>query len=112
MKLVCQGARLEMQGTCSSSHCVATGLLVSGVAPTKTKDRKSTRLNSSHTVISYAVLCLKKKIHVYEILRHRYGDLRQIFDEPDAEQLRSCVKIVLVYVEIELFMLDVAARNV
>src|SRR5438132_6091524 len=25
------------------------------------RDRKSTRLNSSHTVISYAVLCLKKK---------------------------------------------------
>src|SRR5947207_8970909 len=28
---------------------------------TITKDRKSTRLNSSHTVISYAVFCLKKK---------------------------------------------------
>src|SRR5438034_2695293 len=27
----------------------------------KTLDRKSTRLNSSHTVISYAVFCLKKK---------------------------------------------------
>src|SRR5256885_2769887 len=26
------------------------------------KDRKSTRLNSSHLVISYAVFCLKKKI--------------------------------------------------
>src|SRR5947207_3247809 len=26
------------------------------------QDRKSTRLNSSHTVISYAVFCLKKKI--------------------------------------------------
>src|SRR5688500_19604883 len=26
------------------------------------QDRKSTRLNSSHLVISYAVLCLKKKI--------------------------------------------------
>src|SRR5260221_1061385 len=30
---------------------------VFGVGP----DRKSTRLNSSHTVISYAVFCLKKK---------------------------------------------------
>src|SRR5947207_11679236 len=30
--------------------------------PTKpSTDRKSTRLNSSHTVISYAVFCLKKK---------------------------------------------------
>src|SRR5947207_14401248 len=26
------------------------------------EDRKSTRLNSSHTVISYAVFCLKKKM--------------------------------------------------
>src|SRR5699024_12336107 len=28
-------------------------------------DRKSTRLNSSHVSISYAVFCLKKKIHLY-----------------------------------------------
>src|SRR3954467_130152 len=27
----------------------------------KCADRKSTRLNSSHTIISYAVFCLKKK---------------------------------------------------
>src|SRR5258707_11320692 len=32
----------------------------------KAKDRKSTRLNSSHANISYAVFCLKKKNkHVY-----------------------------------------------
>src|SRR5438034_5722036 len=29
--------------------------------PMDRQDRKSTRLNSSHTVISYAVFCLKKK---------------------------------------------------
>src|SRR5207249_9367025 len=30
------------------------------------KDRKSTRLNSSHVSISYAVFCLKKKtIHIF-----------------------------------------------
>src|SRR5256885_9624848 len=28
------------------------------------RDRKSTRLNSSHLVISYAVFCLKKKKHI------------------------------------------------
>src|SRR5260221_10679174 len=34
-------------------------------------DRKSTRLNSSHTVISYAVFCLKKKKeHVAAELSH------------------------------------------
>src|SRR5205807_4615511 len=30
-------------------------------------DRKSTRLNSSHLVISYAVFCLKKKIYLITI---------------------------------------------
>src|SRR5256885_5737222 len=32
------------------------------------RDRKSTRLNSSHLVISYAVFCLKKKQHRFEIV--------------------------------------------
>src|SRR5688572_31078591 len=32
-----------------------------GVAPAHGIDRKSTRLNSSHSQISYAVFCLKKK---------------------------------------------------
>src|SRR5256885_10434315 len=31
------------------------------VHPQSVEDRKSTRLNSSHLVISYAVFCLKKK---------------------------------------------------
>src|SRR5438132_245324 len=35
--------------------------VTSGCAACHDKDRKSTRLNSSHTVISYAVFCLKKK---------------------------------------------------
>src|SRR3712207_7164255 len=30
-------------------------------SPTRSRDRKSTRLNSSHANISYAVFCLKKK---------------------------------------------------
>src|SRR5437870_7395999 len=30
--------------------------------PQRREDRKSTRLNSSHVAISYAVFCLKKKI--------------------------------------------------
>src|SRR5256885_10174872 len=29
------------------------------------RDRKSTRLNSSHLVISYAVFCLKKKTNIH-----------------------------------------------
>src|SRR3712207_7425884 len=35
----------------------------SGTAPSTAGDRKSTRLNSSHANISYAVFCLKKKKH-------------------------------------------------
>src|SRR2546429_3622686 len=31
------------------------------LTPRRVKDRKSTRLNSSHGYISYAVFCLKKK---------------------------------------------------
>src|SRR5207244_8998664 len=32
-------------------------------APAQDRDRKSTRLNSSHQIISYAVFCLNKKKH-------------------------------------------------
>src|SRR5438132_2996937 len=50
-----------------------------------TIDRKSTRLNSSHTVISYAVFCLKKKkknkktvdkLHKHK--KHKAVNLQQI----------------------------------
>src|SRR5207253_10218766 len=34
-----------------------------GVPNASRRDRKSTRLNSSHVATSYAVFCLKKKIH-------------------------------------------------
>src|SRR5215204_6067269 len=50
-------------------------------------DRKSTRLNSSHTVISYAVFCLKKKNHerIPEHLRVQAGidDRRQTLGRRD-----------------------------
>src|SRR2546430_8739580 len=40
------------------------------------KDRKSTRLNSSHSQISYAVFCLKKKkktkIEIVIAVQHKY----------------------------------------
>src|SRR5207253_8076390 len=36
----------------------------------KARDRKSTRLNSSHVAISYAVFCLKKKNSKSRALRH------------------------------------------
>src|SRR5207244_13634146 len=41
-------------GSASSTGC-------SAAASCRDRDRKSTRLNSSHQIISYAVFCLKKK---------------------------------------------------
>src|SRR2546422_8170098 len=43
-----------------------------GLCPLPTaQDRKSTRLNSSHGYISYAVFCLKKKKNTQTSLQHR-----------------------------------------
>src|SRR5947199_3976946 len=39
-------------------------------------DRKSTRLNSSHLGISYAVFCLKKKKTKTSFSEHNYDDVR------------------------------------
>src|SRR5258708_26568755 len=46
-------------------------------------DRKSTRLNSSHQIISYAVFCLKKKKkeererHDHSLIEHPASELKQ-----------------------------------
>src|SRR5205085_6532712 len=47
-------------GTCLLLVITALALESSAMM-TSSKDRKSTRLNSSHSQISYAVFCLKKK---------------------------------------------------
>src|SRR2546430_12252992 len=43
------------------------------------KDRKSTRLNSSHSQISYAVFCLKKKNNYNICLFHELSYLSQVY---------------------------------
>src|SRR5256884_2560196 len=45
----------------------AIGYKVPGPIAADAADRKSTRLNSSHGYISYAVFCLKKKTHRLDI---------------------------------------------
>src|SRR2546430_13054612 len=40
------------------------------------RDRKSTRLNSSHSQISYAVFCLKKKKQTHNQSPHRHSTTR------------------------------------
>src|SRR5256886_4626691 len=68
------------------------------------EDRKSTRLNSSHSQISYAVFCLKKKKPPQlgprrrrsALLRGRQGQLRVARDAvkaADAERLRLVVPL-------------------
>src|SRR3712207_7162019 len=42
-------------------HPLVLGYGLSGLQDPAPRDRKSTRLNSSHANISYAVFCLKKK---------------------------------------------------
>src|SRR5256885_7431923 len=42
-------------------------------------DRKSTRLNSSHLVISYAVFCLKKKKTHYSSVTNTKIDLQPLY---------------------------------
>src|SRR5437899_4081140 len=46
---------------CSNSRAKAAFTIATGAASIVNADRKSTRLNSSHLGISYAVFCLKKK---------------------------------------------------
>src|SRR2546427_5059525 len=59
-------AKRAIRGATSSAACAAVGLSpmsmrCEAMVRCENLDRKSTRLNSSHSQISYAVFCLKKK---------------------------------------------------
>src|SRR2546430_13145055 len=54
----------KLSGTPSISAFVNLTAFCALVTFDSRKDRKSTRLNSSHSQISYAVFCLKKKIYI------------------------------------------------
>src|SRR5689334_24068115 len=54
------GGSFELATTHNGAPALVSGDFVGGTVQV-TKDRKSTRLNSSHSSISYAVFCLKKK---------------------------------------------------
>src|SRR5688572_31745943 len=56
---------------CSSHSGAANPVRVDRRAEKLWIDRKSTRLNSSHSQISYAVFCLKKKKKKKTLLRQR-----------------------------------------
>src|SRR5256885_6975064 len=71
-------------GKPSSVSCALTSFLKSGMLDPRDQieDRKSTRLNSSHLVISYAVFCLKKKKHtiVYYYIHDCEFDVHKKYD--------------------------------
>src|SRR5690348_18064280 len=60
------------------THSDSTGLIISASHP----DRKSTRLNSSHPSISYAVFCLKKK------KKHKTRTEKQLNKQPRHKHLQ------------------------
>src|SRR5690625_6030305 len=53
--------RLHDVSKTTFADMIASGSATLGHDPDVRADRKSTRLNSSHVAISYAVFCLKKK---------------------------------------------------
>src|SRR3712207_7293567 len=57
----------EVQATPLQMAMVAAAVARGGELPAPYIDRKSTRLNSSHANISYAVFCLKKKKILHQL---------------------------------------------
>src|SRR5437762_8775302 len=54
-------------------------------------DRKSTRLNSSHRCISYAVFCLKKKKNTNTCLRDSIRNVKEQFFDLLVNRYNSCL---------------------
>src|SRR2546430_3026594 len=52
-------------------------------------DRKSTRLNSSHSQISYAVFCLKKKKTDHPLYDHGLVDRQDVPPTPGGQEFRT-----------------------
>src|SRR6266568_1678201 len=64
---------------CSRTHACCSRMIWTTSAPARMvagapSDRKSTRLNSSHSSISYAVFCLKKKKKKKQIININKND--------------------------------------
>src|SRR5438094_8385371 len=73
-QFICDVVLQQCGSACCHRGCIITSAEIARVKshdgitqylPEQKRDRKSTRLNSSHRTISYAVFCLKKKkLHV------------------------------------------------
>src|SRR2546430_5252050 len=73
---------------CPERGAIRAGMLVNDIGPDRGvdrhgEDRKSTRLNSSHSQISYAVFCLKKKKRRHRMLNGlAHTEQKQHFSHP------------------------------
>src|ERR1039458_1274210 len=75
---------LPSASTCHPAWINSRTTLGMDLRPMRHTDRKSTRLNSSHLGISYAVFCLKKYF-VFRVRRHSKPNRRQILNRPSAQ---------------------------
>src|SRR5256885_3506683 len=81
------GAGFSFSGTSVMRHSVVKSSPAMEAAFCSAVDRKSTRLNSSHLVISYAVFCLKKKKRfVLHQCVHHLAQLFAVFPSHALEQ--------------------------
>src|SRR5256885_2808906 len=81
------------------------------------RDRKSTRLNSSHLVISYAVFCLKKKKNYSRLRAHNCGIVtdsssnQNMLRRDESDVTLTCVLIIYCFlVETRLLALCSGSR--
>src|SRR5256885_2768359 len=78
------------------------------------EDRKSTRLNSSHLVISYAVFCLKKKIITHSrivlVTRHRSQHINGLVAAADEVLLHHGPVVALARAPVLRHLVDVLAE--
>src|SRR3712207_7660280 len=63
-----QGGRPDLRAVSDAPGVALRPPLVAVAHEQRRRDRKSTRLNSSHANISYAVFCLKKKTPLFSYL--------------------------------------------
>src|SRR5256885_10694324 len=103
----CLTSSMASCATCCASSRVGHRIRAPGTAALKLRgfvgslrllrlgDRKSTRLNSSHLVISYAVFCLKKKHGLCPALAWQTGPARQVLAPDELAEVLSEAGMVL-----------------
>src|SRR5260221_7274943 len=77
----------------NSSQAEDTRSLCDWSSDVCSSDRKSTRLNSSHTVISYAVFCLRSEEHTSELQSHSDLVCRLLLEKKKCIRMKSILTL-------------------